>query len=115
MFTQEDFKNNIKLKTAVWEKATTVQGYDPNVWRKDVAGAWIKWGAYGDRDNELGFGWEIDHLKPVAKEGTDSLSNLRPLQWKNNCSKGDNYRSWTSSVSSDGVKNVYKNQTWEIR
>ena len=26
----------------VWEKASSVAGYDPDIWRKDFAGAWIR-------------------------------------------------------------------------
>jgi HNH endonuclease len=33
-------------------------------------------------------GWEIDHITSQDHGGTDALSNLRPLQWKNNASKG---------------------------
>ena len=105
---EENLKNNTNIKEAVWKKATVVPRYNPNVWRKDVAGAWIKWDKYGDRGSELGFGWEIDHRKPVAEGGTDDLSNLQPLQWKNNCSKGDDYPNWTSAVSSEDDHNIYK-------
>jgi len=32
-------------------------------------------------------GWGIDHITPFDKGVTDELSNLRPLQWKNNATK----------------------------
>ena len=31
----------------VWEKASSVAGYDPDIWRKDFAGAWIRKDSYG--------------------------------------------------------------------
>ena len=40
------------------------------------------------------YGWKIDHIKPVAKGGTDDLNNLQPLQWANNRHKSDNYPNW---------------------
>ena len=36
-------------------------------------------------------GWEIDHIKPVARGGSDDLSNLQPLYWETNRNKGDQY------------------------
>lgn len=76
---------------AVWEKATIVIGRDPNKVRKDANDAWIHRDKYGVTDSEIGNGWEIDHIIPVSKGGSNHLSNLQPLQWRNNRCKSDNY------------------------
>lgn len=100
-----------KTINAVWKKAIIVNGVDPNIWRKDYAGAWIKKSEYGNCKSD--FGWEIDHQKPVSKQGTDDLNNLVPLQWENNRSKGDSYPEWSTVVSSYG-ENYYRiTQFWK--
>ena len=68
----------------VWKKGKIVSCYDANVWRKDQCSAWINRKQHGNRNSR--YGWEIDHISP---EGSDNLSNLRPLQWKNNVAKGE--------------------------
>lgn len=113
MYQIKQFSESQKI--AVWNKATIIAGNDPNRYRQDIAGAWIEWIKFGDVSNELGFGWEIDHRKPLAKGGTDELANFRPLQWKNNRSKGDDYPKWSSVISSNDNKNIYLNQTWTIK
>jgi len=85
----------------VWEKGKAIPDNDPDVWRKDQCGAWIGRKHYGDRDSE--YGWEIDHIVPESDSGTDALSNLRPLQWKNNVSRQDNRLSCV--VTAYGVNN----------
>jgi hypothetical protein len=83
----------------VWEKGHVVSNNDPNVWRKDDCTAWMNRSLYGNRESE--YGWEIDHINP---NGGDELSNLRPLQWKNNLDKGDG--PLQCNVKSNGIHNT---------
>jgi hypothetical protein len=74
-------------RAAVWQKGSPIPGYDPALWRRDAYGSAIKFSEYGNRNSD--FGWEIDHYPvPNALGGSDRLSNLRPLNWKNNASHG---------------------------
>jgi len=94
-----------EIKRIVWQKARTEPGYDKDLFRKDACGAWIMWNKYGIRDNV--FGWEIDHIYPTNLGGDDTIDNLRALHCLNNASKGDDYPSYTSDVTSSGDTNIY--------
>jgi len=74
--------HKLEVLQAIWEKGVPVSSHDPAKWRKDVCGAWMYWGAYGDRNSV--FGWEIDHIIPRSAGGLDDLANLRPLHYENN-------------------------------
>ena len=96
----------------VWEKATIVSGQDPDVWRQDQCKAWIGRNFYGNRNSE--YGWEIDHIYPekklqekgVPQDLIDNINNLRPLNWKNNQSKGTDYPVYHANVKSEEGRNV---------
>lgn len=93
--TRNGFGFDLATINAVWAKATIVPGNDAAVIRKDSCGAWIKRVDYGKTTE---YGWEIDHIQPVAKNGTDELYNLQPLHWQNNRHKSDNWPSWSCAV-----------------
>lgn len=99
------------IVNAVWEKARIEQGYNPNVWRKDFANAWIRRDHYGV---ESKYGWEIDHLRPSSNGGSDDLSNLNALHWRNNNKKSDNFPLFQTIVTSEGNTNVEMLQSWKV-
>lgn len=98
----------------VWEKGKIVKDYPPDIYRKDVCGAWMCFKDYGNKN--VDFGWEIDHIIPTSKGGhkTD-INNLQPMQWQNNRSKADNYPAFTSIVTAEGNGNIESEKTWEYK
>jgi hypothetical protein len=70
---------------AVWHKARTMGIYE--TLRVDAWGWTIVRQDFSNTRSR--YGWEIDHIVPVALGGTDDLSNLQPLQWENNRRKDE--------------------------
>ena len=105
-FTEEQIES-------VWKKALSVDGLDNNLYRKDPCGAIIMRDKYGKDDNP--FGWEIDHIYPKSMPNSDDRpENLRAMQHENNLSKGDDFPSYVSAVTAEGVKNIYQRRALTI-
>lgn len=96
-----------ELKREIWEKGIVDEKYPSDRVRKDACGAFMVYERFGDRDSI--FGWEFDHIYPasllrskgVCEDLIDSPINLRPLNWKNNASKGASYPFYTASLEAD--------------
>lgn len=104
----------------VWNRATVVEGFDKNRYRKDACGAWIIRNKYGDTDSL--YGWQVDHIVPqsllrdkgFSESMIDNSLNLRALQHRNNASKYDDYPSYTAVVTSEGTENVRVTKFLEV-
>lgn len=100
-----------ELVDAVWCKAGTMEGFDPNMYRRDACGALIMRDKYGKVNP---YGWEIDHIYPQNRGGDDNIDNLRALHYMNNRSKRDDYPSYTSTITFDGKMNIEKTRNLTV-
>ena len=80
---------NDELIDKVWQKAKKVRGENPDKIRQDPYGNPIQKNQYG---NDGPQGWEIDHIKPKVRGGSDNLRNLQALQTDKNRELGDTLR-----------------------
>lgn len=76
-----------KIKLQVWSKGFIITGYPPTLYLRDRFGTAMYFYDYGNRNSV--YGWEIDYIIPVDKNGTDDVANLEPLNWKNNTTKSN--------------------------
>jgi 5-methylcytosine-specific restriction endonuclease McrA len=73
-------------KQKAWESATTVRGKNPDLYRKDPYGNVMYKPSYGKMSQ---MGWDVDHITPQSKGGSDATRNLQALNASVNRSKGD--------------------------
>lgn len=70
----------------VWKLAKPIRGKDPDSVRQDPYGDEIHKEDYGKTSK---YGWEIDHITPESRGGSDSTRNLQALRTVTNREKGD--------------------------
>jgi len=69
-----------------WNNAQTVRGKAPDLYRKDSYGNLMYKPSHGKSST---MGWDVDHIKPVSRGGSDATRNLQALNTSVNRSKGD--------------------------
>ena len=70
----------------LWQCAPRVPNLDPAMWRYDGNLVIVKWTDYDNRESQ--HGWHVDHIKPLAEGGSDSIFNKRILNVYDNLSHG---------------------------
>jgi hypothetical protein len=65
------------LKRNVWNKGRTIPGAAAAAWRTDPQGWIIHFDDHGNHASP--YGWEMQHLLPKSRGGTDQLFNLQPV------------------------------------
>jgi 5-methylcytosine-specific restriction endonuclease McrA len=64
------------------------EGHNPKQYRLDQCGNLVFYRSYGKRSE---MSWQIDHIQPRSKGGSDDLDNLIGMHWRQNASKGNKY------------------------
>lgn len=101
-FTKKDEDN-------VWEKGIILDGWNPDEYRLDAAGAMMIRSHRGTNDI---YDWEIDHVYPkdklnkmhIPEDMWDNLDNLRPFNAKNNAKKSTDYPQYIRALVFDEVQ-----------
>ena len=107
-----------ELLRKLWNGRQTVEGLEPDEFRLDPCNALIEWSKYGDPLDDNG--WVIDNIVPRAmlkgapEEEIDDPVNLRPMHYKNNASKGDDFPIYSTKVKYVEGKNEMIDDWYEV-
>lgn len=69
-----------------WENAKPIRGEDSDEYRQDPYGNKISRDSFGENSE---MGWEVDHILPTTRGGSDATRNLQALKTAVNRGKSD--------------------------
>lgn len=81
-YSEDEIKN-------VWGKAKTIENKNSNIYRQDPYGNELYLHSYGKNGPKS---WQIDHIKPISKGGSNDIRNLQALKTKINLEKSDSLK-----------------------
>jgi hypothetical protein len=88
-----------KIKEA-WNKANKVSNVNPDSYRKDRFGAWMRRCRFEEKEFPLSFGWTI-----ISVQQAEGTSEDIPLQWQN--AEFSSLSKSNQRVTAEGFYNKY--------
>ncbi|AGM26201.1 hypothetical protein SSYRP_v1c06110 [Spiroplasma syrphidicola EA-1] len=79
----------------IWDNTQQGGGRNNLLFRRDIAGAFIK---IGELNQESEFGWVIDLLVPLDKGGKLEVNNCLAMHWKNSKARRGTLNDWKAAV-----------------
>ncbi len=102
---------------AVWNKGEIIENYNPQLYRKDYAGALMFKNSFINNvklnDDPKSLKWTIIYQCPLSHAGTSDISNLQPMNNINAITKGNDYPRWKTAITFNGEKNILKQKKWK--
>jgi len=80
---------------AIWDNTARGGGRNNLLYRRDIAGAFIK---MGELNQETEFGWVIEPLMPLEKGGKLEVNNCLAMHWKNAKARRETLNDWKAAV-----------------
>lgn len=103
----------------VWNKGEIIDDYNPQLYRKDYAGALMFRNSFINNiklnDDPKSYNWTIVYQQPLAYGGTSDISNLQPMNNINAITKANNYPHWKTAITFDGKQNILKQKSWKAK
>lgn len=105
----------------VWNKGEIVNNFNPQLYRKDYAGALMFWHNFIPQpklnDPIESLNWTIVYEQPITSGGSNYIKNLVPMNNNNAVTKGNNFPHWTTTATYDSkkTKNIFKKKSWKYK